>query len=458
MPMFFLFIFLWLITIILIFTNPRSELTRWGSAISFVTGLGAFTRFIEDHFIAVRNLCALVNINAGQVRALIAIFYAIAHFFPPYCYLVFGYLNADSVISPEVINTTKKYVKVILLLPIVLMIRLFPLHPRFYNFTILSLWTVPYVVIAHYLVFRAFAGCRNPSYRRQKELLFFAMAPSISFGTITNYILPAFHLTDSYKYNVFMVAVLFFLFIIFIWKYGFLGVRLKFERYGIDDTMKAITTGTSLLNHTIKNEIMKINMCIENLRDYIMETDKTKDLIGFLYESTDHLMNMVSRIQEKTKEIIIIEEPANLKEVIENALVITKPLLINRNILIAREYDENTIFIVKCDKVHIQEVICNITKNSIEAINDKGTIHIKLYRLKKFVTIAIQDNGIGISRENLSHIIEPFFSTKNRYTNFGLGLSYCYNVMKKHNGEIEIQSELKQGTTVLLKFPLTHSP
>ena len=231
MSMFFLFIFLWLITIILIFTNPKSELTRWGSAIGFVTGLGAFARFTEDNFYIVKNLSTLAHFDAGYANFFISASYAVAHFFSPYCYLVFGFLNADTIISPGVIYKTKKYVKAGLLLPIVLMICLFPLHPQYYNFRILSAWVMPYVCIAHFLVFFSFVKCHYPSYRRQKELLFFALTPSISFGTITNYILPAFHLTNSYKYNVYMVIVLFFLFIIFIWKYGFLGVRLKFERY-----------------------------------------------------------------------------------------------------------------------------------------------------------------------------------------------------------------------------------
>ncbi|HEX9060957.1 MAG TPA: ATP-binding protein, partial [Clostridia bacterium] len=54
----------------------------------------------------------------------------------------------------------------------------------------------------------------------------------------------------------------------------------------------------------------------------------------------------------------------------------------------------------------------------------------------------------------LPYVFEPFFSTKNSNLNMGLGLSYCYNVMQKHNGMLEVISAKGTGTTVLLKFPM----
>lgn len=83
-----------------------------------------------------------------------------------------------------------------------------------------------------------------------------------------------------------------------------------------------------------------------------------------------------------------------------------------------------------------------------------GDIHISLHGNKKQMSLVIKDNGEGISRENLPFVCDPFFTTKPRTMNFGLGLSYCYNVMKQHGGTLEIESGEDAGTTVSLGFPV----
>lgn len=103
----------------------------------------------------------------------------------------------------------------------------------------------------------------------------------------------------------------------------------------------------------------------------------------------------------------------------------------------------------------IKEVFFNILKNSIEAINDNGLIEISVSKHKKKMIVEFKDNGIGISKKDLNHVMEPFFSTKKlKANNYGLGLTFSYVVMEKHLGKIEIKSEEKVGTSVVLTFPI----
>lgn len=102
----------------------------------------------------------------------------------------------------------------------------------------------------------------------------------------------------------------------------------------------------------------------------------------------------------------------------------------------------------------MQETFINILNNAIEAISSNGEIKIDIYENKKFITVAINDNGPGISKDNLPRVVDPFFSTKNRTQNFGLGLSYCYSVMQQHGGRLDIESEVGMGTKILLGFPV----
>ena len=70
------------------------------------------------------------------------------------------------------------------------------------------------------------------------------------------------------------------------------------------------------------------------------------------------------------------------------------------------------------------------------------------------ICIEIKDNGIGISPEDIDKVLLPFYTTKDPGHGTGLGLSISYGIIKELNGEIEIQSKLQIGTTILIKIPI----
>ena len=108
---------------------------------------------------------------------------------------------------------------------------------------------------------------------------------------------------------------------------------------------------------------------------------------------------------------------------------------------------------IKGDYNRLSQVLINIVKNSIEAINkENGVIKIKNYINKKYIIIVIEDNGYGISKKNLKKIKEPFYTTKNRGT--GLGVSLSDEIIKAHGGTLTYVSKENIGTKVIIKLPL----
>lgn len=186
-----------------------------------------------------------------------------------------------------------------------------------------------------------------------------------------------------------------------------------------------------MLNHSFKNEIAKVKICIKNMTPYIKPSPVTAESMQIIDDSFNHLFNMVSRIQEKTKAIILKEEPCELSSIINYSINKIRPIYRNRNIEIVNKVKPGIVLLF--DKVHLEEVISDILK------------------------VEIRDNGSGIEKELLPSVFEPFFSTKhpddNPDDNYGLGLSYSLNVIQKSGGTIEIQSEPNQGTAVALKIP-----
>ncbi len=71
------------------------------------------------------------------------------------------------------------------------------------------------------------------------------------------------------------------------------------------------------------------------------------------------------------------------------------------------------------------------------------------------ISLSISDNGSGISKEDMPHIFEPFFSTKHNASGIGLGLSIVHGIVENHKGKIEVESEPNQGTTITITLPLS---
>ena len=97
----------------------------------------------------------------------------------------------------------------------------------------------------------------------------------------------------------------------------------------------------------------------------------------------------------------------------------------------------------------------NIILNAVQAIKEKGIIKIITYQKGNYINVEIRDNGSGIPERNLSKIFEPFFTTKEVGKGTGLGLSIAYNIIKNHNGTIEVNSKVNEGTAFTIKIPIS---
>ena len=110
--------------------------------------------------------------------------------------------------------------------------------------------------------------------------------------------------------------------------------------------------------------------------------------------------------------------------------------------------------LVMTDRDRLKQVVFNVMKNAIEAIDkDDGVIEVSTALEDCSVVIAVKDNGCGISEENIKKVFEPFFTTKPVGCGTGLGLSVSYGIMRDLKGEIRIKSKEGRGTEVLLVLP-----
>ena len=107
---------------------------------------------------------------------------------------------------------------------------------------------------------------------------------------------------------------------------------------------------------------------------------------------------------------------------------------------------------VRCIPQQLNQVFMNILLNASHAIKVKGEITIKTRQQNGHVEITFHDTGCGIPKENISKIFDPFFTTKEVGKGTGLGLNVAYNIVKKHNGTIDVTSKVGEGTTFTIRL------
>jgi len=429
---------LWLMSSILFFGNPQNEKIRWASVIGFCGGFGGIGALLGK------------GIDRPEwILHLDGIFTSIGHYFTPYGMLIFGIVYSD------VIGNVRKrnILKLLLLIPIFIMYSMFQVYPEFrVDFRILAIWVAPYVIAANILLIYSAWREDRPIIKRRKILTCVFVVPMFTFALTTNIILEALGIVGVWRYNPWIIVIQFLVFVYFGVKYGILGVRIRFEKEMRDSTMKAARSGTALFNHTIKNEIAKIDLLVNQIKEQIPPEEKSAENLGLVLNSTNHVLELSRRIQSKLDVINLKESEFSLTESIDSAINLLKPYLnMNPDITIIKQYEVDAI--VFGDTEQLQETYLNIIKNASEAMNGQGVILIKVYKTRKKIHIDFIDEGKGIGKDELTRVLDPFYSTKHNQTNFGLGLTYCYNVLKKHGGDILVKSKVEKGTTFTLTLP-----
>ncbi|MCJ7602097.1 MAG: ATP-binding protein, partial [Desulfobulbaceae bacterium] len=110
-----------------------------------------------------------------------------------------------------------------------------------------------------------------------------------------------------------------------------------------------------------------------------------------------------------------------------------------------------------CLAGRISQVFFNITQNAIHAMKGEGTLTIRTWQEDDQAHVSFTDTGCGIQEDNINRIFDPFFTTKEVGEGSGLGLSISYDIIRQHNGSINVASKVGQGTVFEVILPLSQT-
>ena len=222
------------------------------------------------------------------------------------------------------------------------------------------------------------------------------------------------------------------------------------------EKMASLGTLTAGVAHEINNPLNFIKIAHGSLETYFetygsKNEEETSFLLNSMNEGIQRTSDIISGLNQFSRDNSKYNEKCDIHSILENCLVILQNQ-IKHKVKVKKNYSADHPM-VKGNVGKLHQVFLNILTNAIQAIKNKGEIVIETKAEENHVTISITDNGCGISKEHLSQITTPFFTTKPPGKGTGLGLSIAYSIIKEHNGKLKIESEVDAGTKVVILLP-----
>lgn len=206
--------------------------------------------------------------------------------------------------------------------------------------------------------------------------------------------------------------------------------------------------------HEINNPLNFIRGGIEILeRDLNQARDKGEglgDSFEVIKEGLNRASVIVNSLSHFSRQTDAMNESCDLHAILDNTVVMLQHKLKYKGTLLKSYADQPAV--IQGNEGRLHQAFLNFISNAEEAIDEHGTIELHTEVSADGVDILIKDSGIGIRRENLDKISDPFFTTKPVGEGTGLGLAISYRIIQDHNGRVHVQSKPGKGTCFTINF------
>jgi len=247
-------------------------------------------------------------------------------------------------------------------------------------------------------------------------------------------------------------------------QYSELAEKYATEKQNAEDANRSKSEFLANISHELRTPLNAIIGFSEIMNESLfgpLGSDKYSEYARDIYESGTYLLGMINDVLDMSKieagRFVLDYDCFNLDEMIEEAIRIVSYQSKENDISI-----EDTVspkIELEADRRAVKQILLNLLSNAVKFSNDGGRIHVRARRRADCVTISIEDNGIGISKQNLKKLGRPFEQVQNQFTKShkgsGLGLAISRSLTQMHGGAMKIRSNEGHGTIVSLRLPLT---
>ena len=218
---------------------------------------------------------------------------------------------------------------------------------------------------------------------------------------------------------------------------------------------------TASMAHEFNNPLGIVMGFVQELIGETNGSDPRYQSLKIIDEETKRCQRIIQELLQFSRPGNIEFSLTNIREVVDKTLAMVKNHLFKQQIESIVEMEEN-LPRIHADHQQLEQVLLNLYLNAIDAMPNGGKLTVKVrlepqVEVAKQMVITVADSGIGIEKDDLHKIFQPFFTAKKR-RGLGLGLSICQRIIKNHNGRIEVQSEVGNGTTFAIYLDLQRAP
>ena len=210
---------------------------------------------------------------------------------------------------------------------------------------------------------------------------------------------------------------------------------------------------TSQIAHELNNPLYGIMNTLELLKSEVPPDSRRRKILDMALSETVRLTDLLRKMLSFSKPDEEERQPADINSILDEILLLVRKQLHENSIRTTFSYG-NDLKKVYASKNQLRQVFLNMISNARDAMPDGGTLSINTMSVGDHIHIEVSDTGIGIREENLDKIFDAFFTTKDGVRGVGLGLSVCYGFIKEHDGDIQVRSEVGEGTTFTITLPV----
>lgn len=205
------------------------------------------------------------------------------------------------------------------------------------------------------------------------------------------------------------------------------------------------------LAHEVRNPLNNITLSVEQLLQEEQKNESDRLYLDIINRNAHRINALIGELLNTSKPTDIVLKECVFQSLVDAVIATTIDRMTLKNIKLTLTVpDEPMIILVDYEKVKI--ALTNIVVNAIEAMEDTvGQLSVSLHATNEYSILRIEDNGCGISEENISRLYEPYFTQKRN--GVGLGLSFTFNILQSHKASIDVTSKVGVGSTFIISFP-----
>ncbi len=225
--------------------------------------------------------------------------------------------------------------------------------------------------------------------------------------------------------------------------------------------LRAVGTLTAGIAHELNNPLNNITLTSAMLEeDYeTLDDEERLDMVRDLSAQAERATRIVRNLLDFARESEMEEEPVDVGQLVDKTLQLTSNEIKLKKAKVECRVNPN-LPPIHGDKQHLNQVFLNLILNAVDAMPSGGILEVVVGKSTEpgYIAVDVKDNGDGIPDHIVTSIFDPFFTTKHRSKGTGLGLSVSLGIVKKHGGNILVESKVGTGTTFTVLLPITAVP